>query len=148
TSCEIQPRQAVDVQALNRRVRRKDSLPNLCSLLCVGKWEIHHEPQTPEKSGIEGALHVRSKNGQSAIGLHALKQVADFDIRIPVMAVPDLAALSEKGVGFVKEEYRASLLGCVKHSAEIFFGFTDILTDHAREVDPVKVQQKCIGEYF
>ena len=63
---------------------------------------------------------IRRQDRQSAVGFHALEQVIDLDVGIPVVAVLHLGSLAEEGVGLVEEEDRAAGLGRVEEPARFF----------------------------
>ena len=74
-------------------------------------------------------LHVRREDRQAAVGLHALQQVADLDVRVAVVAVLDLGALAEQRVGLVEEQHRAARLGGVEDAPQVLLGLADVLAD-------------------
>jgi hypothetical protein len=77
-----------------------------------------------------------------------LQEVVDLDVSVAIVAVLDLAALAEEGVGLVEEQDGAALFRGVEKLAQILFGLADILADHRREVDAIQCQAQLAGEYF
>jgi hypothetical protein len=82
------------------------------------------------------------------ISLHALQQVADFDVGVAVVAVLDLGALAEQGVGFVEEQDGAAVFGGVENLAQVLLGFADVFADHGRQVDAVEVELQGVGQHL
>jgi len=97
---------------------------------------------------VEGALAVSGQYCESAISLHPLQQVADFDVGIAVVAVLDLAPLAKQSVCLVEQQDGGTFFRCIENAAQVFLGFTDILAHHLAEVDHVKIEPQLIGEYF
>ena len=106
-----------------------------------GNWTTNRMRR--RNAGSRRALQVGRQDGQAAIGLHPLQQVADLDVGVAVVAVLDLAPLAEEGVGLVEEEDRAAVLGRVEDPAQVLLGLADVLADHAGQVDPVQVQAQA-----
>ena len=81
-------------------------------------------------------------------GFHALQQVVDLDIGVAVVAVLDLAALAEEGVGLVEEEDRPAVLRGIEEAAQVFLGLADVFADHRREVDAIEVEAQVVGDHL
>src|SRR5439155_20870208 len=96
----------------------------------------------------ERSFHVRRQDGQTVIDFHPLKQIADLDVGITIVAVLDFTAFSKQSVGFVKKQNCSAFFRCVKYAAQILFRFADVLADDLAEVDAVKVQLQFIGEHL
>ena len=75
--------------------------------------------------------------------LHALQQVADLDVGVAVVRVPDLAALAEQRVGLVEEQDGVGGLGFGEDARQVLLGLADVLADHRRQVDLVQVQARA-----
>ena len=75
------------------------------------------------------AAHVGGQDGQAAVRLHALQQIADLDVGVAVVAVLDLAALAEQRIGLVEQQDRAAVLGGVEDAAQILLRLADVLAD-------------------
>ena len=128
------------VEPLGRGLRREDAAPDLGPLGGVRERELDDEAQPAQEGRVERVLEVGGQDRQAPVGLHALEQVADLDVGVAVVAVLDLAALAEQGVGLVEEEDGAALLGGVEDAAQVLLGLADVLADHRGEVDAVEVE--------
>src|SRR5579884_1396952 len=64
------------------------------------------------------------------------------------MAIFQLAAFAEKGVGFVEKQNGPTLLCDIKNLAQILLGFPDILADHSAQIDAVEIQTQLVCQYF
>ena len=80
--------------------------------------------------------------------LHALEQVADLEVGVAVVRVPDLGALAEQRVGLVEEQDHVARLGSVEHAPQVLLGLADVLVDDLREVDAVQRQAELVGEHL
>src|SRR6476659_934739 len=75
------------------------------SLLLQSVRRKFYNEANPSPKGIVGVFLVVSGQDRHAIEcFKLLQQVANFNIRISVVAVSDFAPLSKESVGFVKEE--------------------------------------------
>ena len=74
----------------------------------AGKRKLSHKADAPQERWVKRLLHIRREDRESAIGLHALQQVADFDVRVAVVAVSDFAALAEERVGLIEKQNRTA----------------------------------------
>ena len=117
-----------------------DAAPDLRALGRVREREAHDEADPAQERAVDRVLGVRRQDREAAVGLHALEQVADLDVRVAVVAVLDLAALAEQRVGLVEEQDRPAGLGRVEHAAQVLLGLADVLRDDLAEVDPVEVE--------
>ena len=82
---------------------------------------------------------IGSQNRNAVKGLDALQQKRYLLIGVTVVGIPGLGALAEQGVGFIKKENPAFMLGLVKDLGQILFGLPDIFGHHQRQVHPVDV---------
>ena len=139
-------RKLFQIERIGRRFRGKNAAPDFRALHLVGKGKLHDKAQPPQERRVERFLHVRRENRETAIGLHPLQQVADFDICVAIVAVFHLAPFAEKRVGFVEEQHRAAFLGRVEHSPQILFGLADVLAHHGAEIDAEKIEPHFVRE--
>src|SRR5215472_9649110 len=116
---DVQLRQPLEVDRANRSGGGKNSPPDTGAGSCIRKWKLHDETHAPYKGAVERLLHVGRQNGNSAIGLDALQQIAHFQIGVAVMAVAYFAAFAEKRVRFIEQKNGAAFLGGVKDGAQI-----------------------------
>ena len=49
-----------------------------------------------------------------------MEQVRDLEVRVAIVAVLDLAAFPEQGVGFVEQQNGAARLRRIEHATKIF----------------------------
>src|SRR5271163_4115674 len=110
-------REAFDVESVDGRARREDTAPDFGALRCFGEWELDDEAEAAEKGLVERGLAVGGEDGETAIGLHALEQVADFAVGVAVVAVFDIGALAEERIGFVEEQDGSALFSGVENAA-------------------------------
>ena len=138
----VQARQFVKFKVFDWCIRRKRTSPDFGALRRIGKRELHHKANAPQKCRIQRALQVRRQNRQAAIRLHPLEQVTDFDIRIAIMAVLNLATLAKQRIGFVEQQDRATRLGGVEDAPQILLRLTDVFADDRREIDAIQ-RSRC-----
>src|SRR5215203_742993 len=81
-----------------------DLEPDLLPLLHTGRGEVDDETQPPQEGFVQILLPVGRQDGYALEPLHALQQIADLEVGIPVVGVFDLGPAAEEGIGFVKEE--------------------------------------------
>ncbi len=98
----------------------------------IRKRKIHGEPQPALKCSVYGGLKIGGQNCQPLIGLHALQQVTDLNVSIPVVAIFYIAPLSEQGVGLIEKQHGAAFLAGIENLLQIFFGLTDVFANHGR----------------
>lgn len=137
---DVEPAKFGQIDSVGRRLDRENPSPDFSALQCVRKWKLHDEPQSPQKGGVKCALHVSRENGQATIGLHALEQIADFGVRIAIMAVLDFAALAEECVGLIEKQDGSPFLGRIEYAPQIFRRLADVFTNDLAEIDAVEVQ--------
>ena len=113
-----------------------------------GKRELDDKAKAAQKCLVERGLAVGGQDGEAAIGLHALQQVADLDVRVAVVAVFDLGALAEERVGFVEEQDGGALFGGVEDAAQILLGLADVLADDLAEVDAEEIEAQLVREHL
>ena len=101
---DVETGQPVVVQAVARGVVGEDPPPDLGALGGLGERELDHEPDPAQECGVEVVLLVGRQDRQTPVALHPLEQVADLDVGVAVVAVLELGALAEEGVGLVEEE--------------------------------------------
>ena len=138
----------IDVERSSRRLRWENSAPDFRALRLIGKWKLHDETQPAQERRIERVLHVGRQDGQPAIRLHPLEQIADLDVGVTVVAVFHFAALAEKRVGFVEKQNRAAFLGGVEHAPQILFRLADVFAHHRAEIDPEKIEPQFVRQNF
>ena len=83
------------VEPLGRCIGGENAAPDRLAFAGFREGKIHYAAQATMEGGVERGFLVAGEDGQAAIGLHALQQVADFDVGVAVVAVLDLAALSK-----------------------------------------------------
>ena len=127
---------------------RKHSSPDFCALRLIGKRESHDETQPTEEGRVERFLHVGCQDGEPAIGLHSLQKVADLDVGITIVAVFHLAPFAEERVGFVEKQDRATFLGGIEQTAQIFLRLADVLAHDRAEIDPIKIEPQFVRQNF
>ena len=98
------------------------------------------------KAGSSALFMFVARIARPPICLHALQQVVDLDVGVAVVAVFDLAALAEQGVGLVEEQDGAAIFGGVEEPAQILLGFADVFADDGGEVDAVEVEAQFVGK--
>ena len=81
----------------------------------------------PAEGLVDVLAEVRGEDHHAVVLLHALEEVRDFDVRVPVVRVLDFRALTEQRVGFVEEEDGVAALRRPKHPLEVALGFADVL---------------------
>ena len=97
---------------------------------------------------VERRFAVGRQDRQAAEILHALQQVIHFDIGVAVVAVLDLRALAEQGIGLVEEQDRAAALGGREDAAQVALGLADIFADDAGEIDAIEIEPQVAREHL
>src|SRR5262249_28090819 len=136
------------VDILRRSRRWKNPAPDGLSFGDIREGEVDDESEPALESGVQRSLLIAGEDGEAAIGLHALQEVAHLDIGVAVVAVLDFAALAEEGVGLVEEQDRASVLGSVEDPGEVLLGLADVLADHRGEVDAEESEMQLLGQHL
>src|SRR5438094_9254624 len=113
------PGKQIEVELLGRRLSGENSAPDFCALRLIGKRKLHDESQPAQKGAVEGLFHVRREDGQPAICLHPLQQIANLDVGVTIVAVFDFAAFAKERVGFVEEKHGAAFLGGIEDATQI-----------------------------
>ena len=109
-------------------------------MLAPGERELDHEAQAAQERRVQSAFHIGGEDRQAAVRLHALEQITDLDIGVTVVAVFDLAALAEEGVGLVKKENGSAIFGGVEDPAQVFLGLADVFVHHLAEIDAIEIE--------
>ncbi len=86
------------------RLRGQALTPDPLTSCHIRARKIEDEPNAAQKCRIEVLAHVRREDRQTSKRLHALKEVGDLDVRIAVVRVLHVAALSQERFGFVDED--------------------------------------------
>jgi hypothetical protein len=95
-------------------LRRNSTAPDALALGGCGVGEVDGEAQPTLEGLVERGLGVGGENGDALELLHALQQIADFDVGVAVMAVANFRALAEERLGLVEEQHDAALLGGIE----------------------------------
>jgi hypothetical protein len=101
-----------------------------------------------EEGHVHRVRHVGGENGQTAIGFHALKQVADLDVGVSVAAVAYLRAFAEEYVGLVEQQNDAATLGGVEDAAKVLLSLADVPANDGAEIDQLEVNVQFAGEHL
>jgi hypothetical protein len=64
------------------------------------------------------------------------------------VAVLDLAAFAEKGVGFIEKQNRSPLFRCVENAPQILFRLADVFAHNGTEINAVEVQAQFVCQDF
>src|SRR5437870_4799051 len=139
-AADVESSQLVLVQSACRRAGGEYAPPDLGPLKHVRERELNDEADASQKSRIQRPLEVGRQDGQPAVGLHALQQIADLDVRVAIVAIFHFAALAEEGIGLVKQQNHATLFSGVEDSAQVLLGLTDVLADGGRQIDSIQVE--------
>src|SRR6476661_3128382 len=148
TARGVQSRQPLNVQTFGGSRFGKCPSPDFSPLFNFRKREINHEPYATQKGLVQSALAIRGEYGQPAIGLHALQQIADFDIGIAIMTVFDFAAFPKECVGFIEQEHRSAFLGGIKDTAKILFRLANVFVNDLAQVNPIEIKTQLAGKDF
>ena len=124
----------------DRSRRRQHEPPDPPPVLRFGKWEVHDEVEPPHERVVDVATEVRGEDHGARIRLHPLQEVRDLDVRVPVVGVGHLRALTEQRVGLVEEQDRVGAVGGGEDPLEVLLRLADVLRDDRREVDPEQVE--------
>ena len=84
--------------------------------------------------------------GEPVEPLHALEQVGDLDVRIPIACVLDLGPLAEDRVRLVEQEDAVDAVGLVEDAVEVLLRLADVLVDDRGEVDDVEIEAEIGGD--
>jgi len=142
------PGKHVDLELLGRRLHGENAPPDFGALRLIGKRKLHDESQPTEKGAVECVFHVSRENGQPAISLHPLQQIADLDVGVTIVAVFHLAAFAKERIGLVEEEHGAAFLGGIENAAQIFLGLADVFAHDRTEIDAEKIEPHFVRQNF
>ena len=128
------------IESARRCSIREHAPPDFGTLNQVRERELNDEADATEKGGVERGLEICRQDGQAAVGLHALQQVADFDVRVAVMAILHFAAFAEERISLVEQQDDATFFCGVEDASQVLFGFADVLADRGRQIDAVQIE--------
>ena len=91
---------------------------------------------------------VRGEDGETAVGLHPLQQVADLDVGVAVVAVLDLRPLPEQRVSLVDQQDRSGGLGRVEDPTQRLLGLPDVAGHDLAQVEHEDVDAELGGDHI
>jgi len=88
--------------------------------------KLHDERRPPQQRRIERRRPVAGQDREAPEGLHLLQKKADLDVGVAVVAILDFTALAEECVGFVEQQYGATLFRRLEHASQVLLGLADV----------------------
>ena len=115
-------------------------LPNQGALFGIQEAEID-DGATAAKKRYRVPASCWSSESPVRDTFHALRQVADFDIGVAIVAVLTNTRLPNNASASSKEQDRATGFGRIEYPRQIFFRFADIFAHDLAQVDLVQVEK-------
>jgi len=94
--------------------------PVLGQFLADGSDHVLLADEVARRPGQEGRGQSNHLDLGARQGLDPLQEVVDLDVGVPVVRVPDLGGLPEKGVGLVEKHHHVGALGVIEELSQRF----------------------------
>src|SRR5262245_22536730 len=129
-------------------VIRPDSLPDTAAIGFVRKGKLHRKMEAPYECLVHVLSEVGRQNDDAFVFLHPLQQITDLDVGVAIMGVFDLAPFSEQRIRLIEEQNGIGRFGLDEYTSEILFRLSDVLADHGRKIDLIKIEIQLPGDDF